>query len=502
MDNRFDIVVIGSGLGGLLSSAILSKNGYNVLLLEKNAQVGGCLQSYYRDGALFETGVHYIGGLDSGQTLNRIFSYIGLLPALKLSRLDLDGFDIIRFGNNENKFAYAQSYEGFIDTLSSSFPKERAGIEGFCEYMKGICRRFPLYNLESGNFLDKLEMLEINARETINSFVSDPILQNVLAANNLLYAGVGEKTPFYIHALIFNSYIESAWRCVEGGKQMASLLSDIIQANGGTIITSAEVSRIVAYNGQVTKVETTDQREFEGKFFISDLHPSNTIAMTQTDVFRKAYINRITELENSVGAFILNVAFRKESFPYLNHNVYYYSDPTRVWQGTDYQLKKWPENYAFFVGSGKDGYSRSASIMSYMRFSELEPWVATYNTVSSPSSRGDGYEEFKEQKAQLLFDLVERTNPGFRSSVKAYHTLTPLSFRDHTGTPSGSLYGVLRDCNEPLKTFIPARTKIPNLLLTGQNLNVHGILGVTVSSLVTCGELIGIESLLEKIRRN
>jgi len=114
------------------------------------------------------------------------------------------------------------------------------------------------------------------------------MLQNVLAANNLLYAGVGNKTPFYIHALIFNSYIESAWRCVNGGSQIAQILADIIKSNGGTIINSAEVTRIISVNGLATKVLTRDDREFSGKYFISDIHPSNTIAMTQTDVFRKA----------------------------------------------------------------------------------------------------------------------------------------------------------------------------------------------------------------------
>jgi all-trans-retinol 13,14-reductase len=77
---------------------------------------------------------------------------------------------------------------------------------------------------------------------------------------------------------------------------------------------------------------------------------------------------------------------------------------------------------------------------------------------------------------------------------------TPLSFRDYIGTDDGSMYGVLKDCNDPFRTFISARTKLDNLFLTGQNLNMHGILGVSMSSVVTCSELLDIEKLLHEIR--
>ena len=348
--------------------------------------------------------------------------------------------------------------------------------------------------------MDKMDLLDLNARETINSFVRDPLLQNVLAGNNCLYAGSGEKSPFYIHALILNSYIESAWRCEGGGSQIATALADVIAENGGKVIRRAEVTRILVDEGIATKVITKDKREFIGKQFISDLHPAVTISLTQSDVFRKAYVNRIKGLENTVSVFILNVVFKDAAFPFLNKNVYYYSKAENVWTGTTYDEDKWPENYALFMSEGKDGFAHAASVMCYMKYSEFEQWADTANTVFLPDDRGPGYAELKEKKASKIFELVEKQYPGFRAAVKAYHTLSPLTYRDYTATPNGSLYGIQRDCNEPLKTFVPARTKIPNLLHTGQNLNLHGVLGVSVSSIITCGELLGIDSLLGKIR--
>jgi len=140
------------------------------------------------------------------------------------------------------------------------------------------------------------------------------------------------------------------------------------------------------------------------------------------------------------------------------------------------------------------------TLMTYMRFEDVERWAHTFNTVSDEKSRGEDYEAFKKEKAEKLFDPVEQKFPGFKDSIQSYYTATPLSVRDYIGTDDGSLYGIVKDYREPMKTFISPRTKIPNLFLTGQNLNLHGVLGVTVSSILTCSEILGIDYMLEKIK--
>ena len=76
---KYDVIVIGSGLGGLICARQLAKAGRSVLVLERHTQPGGCLQSYRRDGITFDTGLHYVGGLDEGQSLHRLFCELGLL---------------------------------------------------------------------------------------------------------------------------------------------------------------------------------------------------------------------------------------------------------------------------------------------------------------------------------------------------------------------------------------------------------------------------------------
>ena len=135
-----------------------------------------------------------------------------------------------------------------------------------------------------------------------------------------------------------------------------------------------------------------------------------------------------------------------------------------------------------------------------MRFDEVQKWEHTFNTVSREVSRGEDYEAFKKEKSTLLFNQVEKKFPGFTDCIESYYVATPLSVRDYIGTSDGALYGIVKDFREPMRTFISPRTKLPNLFLTGQNLNLHGVMGVTVSSVLTCSEILGTDYLIDKIR--
>ena len=133
MKKHYDVVVIGSGLGGLVSAIILAKEGYSVCVLEKNNQYGGNLQTFVRDKTIFDTGIHYIGGLGEGQNLYQYFKYIGIMDGLNLKKMDEDGFDIISFENHDQEFPHAQGYDNFINQLIQFFPEEREAIEKYCE---------------------------------------------------------------------------------------------------------------------------------------------------------------------------------------------------------------------------------------------------------------------------------------------------------------------------------------------------------------------------------
>ena len=111
MNENFDIVIIGSGLGGLLCANILSKQGFKVAVLEKNTVPGGCLQTFKRKNVVFDTGIHYVGSFDEGQRMHKFYKYLGLLPGLNIRKLNPDGFDKFLIGDKE--VAYASGHENF-----------------------------------------------------------------------------------------------------------------------------------------------------------------------------------------------------------------------------------------------------------------------------------------------------------------------------------------------------------------------------------------------------
>ena len=144
---KYDFIIIGGGMSGLVCAFILSKKGKKVIVLEKNPQLGGGLQIFSREKTLFETGVHYVGGLEQGQTLNQLFKYLELMDKIKIKQMDKYCFDKIHFGNESKYYALAQGYDMFITNLVKDFPYEEKGIIEYCEKIKKACSTFSLYNL-------------------------------------------------------------------------------------------------------------------------------------------------------------------------------------------------------------------------------------------------------------------------------------------------------------------------------------------------------------------
>ncbi|MBS1935692.1 MAG: all-trans-retinol 13,14-reductase, partial [Bacteroidetes bacterium] len=396
----------------------------------------------------------------------------------------------------------AQGYKNFIARLTFYFPEEKNAIVKYCETIQSICKKFPLYNLRSGGqYSEKQDVLETDTKSFIESLTSNKKLQAVLAGNNILYAGQADKTPFYIHALILNSYIESSWKCIDGGSQIAKYLAQNIRRHGGDVLTSKEIKSIREENGKIIYVELTNGERMHAANYISNIHPARTMEILKTNLIRPAYKNRISKLENSISCFSINIVLKKDCFPYFRHN-YYWHKENEVWNMENYSDETWPLGYALFLSpsSKTNKYADVLSVLTYMRYDEVKQWEHTFNTTSNGQSRGEDYENFKKQKAEIFLRVVEQKFPELKNFIHSYYVATPLSYRDYLGTGDGSLYGIVKDYKDPVKTLIAPQTKISNFFLTGQNLNLHGILGASITALATCCALLGNEIIVDKIK--
>lgn len=500
MKEKYDVVIIGSGLGGLVSAVILAKEGYSVCVLEKNNQFGGNLQTFVRDKTIFDTGIHYIGGLGKGENLNRYFEYIGIMDGLNLKKMDEDGFDIISFGDDGSEYPHAQGYDNFIDKLCEFFPQERNNLEEYCTKVQHVCDSFPMYNLKSEGKYDQ-SILSLNAKETIDSTTQNERLRAVLAGSNFLYAGIAEKSPFYVHALSVNSYIQSSWRCIHGGSQITKLLIKRFKENGGETYKYREVVKMTSEENKVTSVVMKDGSQVFADIFISNIELKTTLEMVGEEKFRKAFFERIKSLEGSMSAFSVYIVFKPESFPYINHNYYHFRDRADVWNAHDYDDDSWPKGYmaSMNASSHNDIWADGMTFITYMKFDDVKAWQNSHNTTAEKSDRGESYEAFKQRKVEKFLSEIEMKFPGIRNCIKSVHTSTPLSYRDYIGGFEGNMYGYVKDSSNPMKTFIAAKTKLDNLYLTGQSVSVHGVLGVTIGAVLTCSEILGKEYLVNKI---
>ncbi|WP_336688174.1 NAD(P)/FAD-dependent oxidoreductase [Chryseobacterium bernardetii] len=497
MKKEYDILVIGSGLGGLVSALVLAKEGLKVCVLEKNNQYGGNLQTFSRDKLIFDTGVHYLGGLSKGQNLNRFFSYLEIMDELELHKMDEDGYDRISFDDENIEYPHAQGYENFVEQLSAYFPEERDNLENYCEEIQYVCSQFPRYHVVGKESYNE-EILHLNTRRFIESVTQNKTLQAVLLGSNFLYAGDSENVPFYVHALTVNSYIQSAYKCVKGGSQISKLLIRKLRQYGAEVHKHSEVSEFIFNeNNTLASVKTKSGKEYAAKQFISNIEIRSTIKLIGEDRLKKSFLNRVLSWKPVSSCFSVYIVLKPHCLPNFNYNIYHYSSEDQVWNAYRYKKEAWPETYMLSSTPSKHHpeFAESFTAISYMDFDEVKQWENTVNTVADEHERGVQYEKFKMEKTEKMIDALEKRIPGLKHAIKRIYTSSPLSYRDYIGSFEGNMYGYMKNSDNPLKTMVSPRTKIDNLFLTGQSVNMHGILGVTIGAFNTCAEILGKETI-------
>ena len=474
---RYDVVIIGSGFGGLVCAHLLAKAGKRVLVLERQLQPGGCIQSYQRKGQAFDTGLHYVGGLGEGQKLNRIFSHLGLMR-LPWHRLDPEGFDLITIG--EETFTFAEGYDQFVDKLATRFPKEREALQQYVQ---------TLQQTEAVAFgsNDAYQLFGTSAYDYLTRTFNDPLLINVLSGSALKMELRQTSLPLFTFAHGNSSFIQSSWRLQGDGNLIVKSLIDDIRSFGGEVICQAEVDELIEKDGRIIAAHSTNGETYEGDVFISDIYPSLTFSLVKDSaVLRNLFRRRMSNMENTFGIFTASLMLKPDTLPYFNHNKFVYRQPN-VW--TFYEEPGSVGGLMISCRVPEEGtYATQIDLLTPMPWRVCEPWAET-----QIGRRGADYLALKARYADECITLAETVIPGLREMISQTYTSTPLTYRDYTLTPNGSAYGVRRDCRNLVITMLSPRTPIPNLMLTGQNLMLHGLEGVSMTALLTCQEILGTE---------
>lgn len=485
------VVIIGAGLGGLQCGYILAKNGFDVTVLEQERVVGGCLQSFARRGTLFDTGFHYVGALGEGEALNRLFTYFDLM-SLPWKKLDADCFDEIVIG--DKSYPYAMGHNNFYNRLVEYFPHEREGLKNYIALLKRVGDHiFDNLKLKEGEKSLSNTYFAQSAYKFLTETIQDPILRQVLSGASLKMELKADTLPLYTFAQINDSFIRSSWRLMGGGQQLVDKLAHSIERMGGSVITATAVISIVEKDGRVAGVRADNGNFYEADWVISNVHPALTVSLVEEgSMMRPIYRRRIKSLENTFGMFTANILLKKDSLPYINKNIFVHKADTDMWNvrfdRTESVLVSMPAQPDDVT------YTPSIDLLSPMSWQEVVKWA------DKPAGRrGEDYVTFKQAKTEQCLQLIEHRLPHLRDAIEHIYTSTPLTYHNYTTTNQGCAYGIRKDYDNVIMTMLTPRTPVPGLLQTGQNLNLHGIMGVSMTSLYTCAEILGLETIRKEL---
>lgn len=469
-------VVIGAGLGGLECARMLAKKGHEVLVLEQQAQPGGSMQCFRRHGFSLDTGFHCVGGLDPGERLWQLFELLDL-NGLPWKAMDRDGFDHVVTGGKE--YLIPVGHEAFADRLKSYFPHQRQQIDHYVSLLKMV-----------GNHIGdtdgtREEMLALPAYDSLRKMFSDPTLIQVISGASMKMDLAPERLPLYSFLQINDSYLRGAYRLEGGGECLVRKLQDDIESLGGRIVTSARVDKMTLTNGKVTRVEASlsdgtriqlDQPEW----VVSDINPLATFDMIEGAALRPVYRRRIASMPNSRGIFTANLVMKDDSLPYQNHNLFIHKEGD-LWLRKADQVQDVMVHYAVTP----EGAPTRIDLMAPMDWEVVEPFAGK-------DYRADAtYQALKQQWLDEMTGLASSQLPSLRENIAHSYTSTPLTYRRYNSIAQGAAFGIERDWHKGHNGVISPRTPVSNLLLTGQNLMLHGVLGVTMTAMDTISHIIG-----------
>ena len=460
-----DVLIIGSGLGGLECGALLAQKGLRTLVLEGSHQPGGCMQSFRRGGLHYDTGLHYVGGLAPGQTMHKAFGQLGLLD-LPWERMD-EAFDRVIIAGRH--FAFHQGYQAFVDGLAKDFPHQREALQSYVRRLQHVTE----------------EDMEVNAYDYLSKTFSDEMLLNVVSAAAMKTELKRESLPLFNFAHTCSSYIESSWRLRGDGNLLVNKLIDTICKAGGEVRTDSRVVRLTETDGHISKAVCADGSTYEAGYFISDIHPAVLCQILEDcPSVRKAFRRRMASAENTTGMFTAQLSIKPGALRYFAHNVFVYDKPN-VWTMTEENDPVKGVMVSARVPEDGSDMLRQIDLLTPMPWQECKEWEDT-----KVGHRGEDYKAFCKQKTEQCLTLAEQYIPGLRDMVEHCYTSTPLTYRDYLGSPEGGAFGMRKDCRAPMLSFHSVSTPLPNLLLTGQSIILPGIEGVTMTAFETCSRII------------
>ncbi|MCB9613641.1 MAG: NAD(P)/FAD-dependent oxidoreductase [Sandaracinus sp.] len=485
MTERFDVIVVGSGIGGLTAALTCARAKRSVLLLEAGKQFGGYTNPFSRKHFHFDPGIHYIGEAGPGGSFRHMLDRLGL-EDVRFTELDPDGFDHYVFPDYAVKNCVG--LERFRDRLAADFPRERESLDRFFQLLQNVDTTLRLAQRVRGA-KDLLTLLRTapglvrwsraTLKELLDHHFDDPLLKAALAGPCGDLGLPPSRLSAVMHMGLLTHYAKGAYFPHRGSGALRDGFVDGLREEGAVLHRNARVERILTEGGRVTGVRTTDGRTFLADAVISNAQATDTYAMVGLPQVGRRLRQKVERTEHSYGSVVifLGVDGALDTSPIGSSNVWSYAANDVESMYSDQALTRGKGSFFLTVPSNKDPEGQLApagmQTVELVTLCRSEPFRKWFDDKTM--KRGDEYVAFKEQIADHYLALAEKHLPGLREHVVVKEVATPATNLSFTWSPDGNIYGPAHTPGQTPPFRFAAKAPIDGLFLCGASVMSAGI---------------------------
>jgi phytoene dehydrogenase-like protein len=499
---QWDVVVIGSGAGGLTAAVALANSGKRVLVLEQHYLPGGWTHSFSLEGYRFSPGVHYLGQLGEGGEMRRVLEGLGVGSDLEFCELNPDGYDHVIAG--EERFDIPRGKDNFIARLVERFPHQRRGIEKYFRFISGMDGEFrrlsslpgPLVMLLMPLLAPRLTFHGLRPlSRVISRYISDPMLRTILEARAGDHGMNPEEVPCAQHIAIEAHYWEGAWYPRGGGGAIPRAFIRRFKKQGGEIRLRTTVQQIMLEGSgkarRAVGVRLKDGSEIRAKCVISnaDAHVTYNQLVGVENLSAKMQ-KRLSTTDYSLTALSLFLAtdLDLEGLGLDSGNYWICRKPdvssTYRYAQLDDLAEAGPYEGVFAtITTMKDPSSFQNGVHTMEAFTFVSYDAFTEWKGSTTEQRPQDYADFKQLLIERFLDVLEGLIPGLRDHLLLCELGTPLTNDYYVNAYRGNLYGTAKTKSQVGPFAFPVKTEIDGLIHCGASTVAHGVMGAFMSGI-------------------
>ena len=489
--NEFDVIVIGSGMGGMTTATALSRFDHKVLLLEQAQTIGGLTHAFTRDGFTWDVGLHYCGTFDHNQFAGRILDWLsgGTIEFRSVGTV----YDTMHFPDGF-EIPVGRPAEAYKMELKDRFPDNVAEIDAYFEallsaeeagHMVGAERAMPELFRSAHHWWNKRKIQRWCGRttgEVIAELISNPKLASVLAAQWGTYGGKPKEASFAVHATIMGHYLEGAAYPVGGAAAIAKGLVPVIEAAGGSARAGTPVSEILIEDGKAVGIRTKSGEAFNAPTIVSAIGAGETVKRLLPEDFRQQpWAREIATFKPSICHFDLFLGFEgditRHGATRSNHWFYESWDTNdAIWGAAEGE--RIPMMFVSFSSLKDPTHDPGPTCQHTGDMLVWADWSSVAEFAGAGAEeRADEWATFKQSIESRMMEFFAEKFPSLAPLVVYRELGTPLATASFTGHEKGGFYGVETTPRRMLSDALNARTPVPGLFLTGQDVMTPGIAG-------------------------